>query len=1116
MSTVPRENCPDQELLQELAAGIGSPELAQRTMQHVARCRTCAAALRRYIREFSPEQSPEDLAILNQLKSSRPEWQKKLVREQLGGKKGFRWLKLAPAGVAFAAAVLGAFAGPTLLLNFKVMQANKQVASAFAQRRTTEMRLSSVDYSPYNPFPITLGPEGGRGLDEVPPSLHEASGAANKNLQSSHADPRWLQIQGRALLWESTPSSLEKAEKDFEKAKSGGLATPSLEIDLAASYFERDSRADRPNLQRTLNLLSEVLNKPGLNNDDRASALYDLAITYEKMHAWDMAVSTWEKYLAVDSTSAWAEQARTHLKEGKTKSPGSAGVKSTDPKAFLQQLGDSRMQRQVEDYQDIAISMWLPDALEKNDGNSIKAVHALADLLRQQHSDAWLGDLLSSLEARDLAAVKALAIALQTNGQGDHTQALAQAQKAAQIFAQNKSPAGEFRARIEEVNALRRALNGSDCLARASPLWDRISRTGYHWLKARLSLEKAECDNLIGAFADSDSNLQASRALARQFDFPLLELRNIGISAGNKRLRGNCSEGWRESVDGLAVYWQKLPSSQDRLYQFYSVMFQCALETGTLYAGEAFLRHALEMREKSPDIKKNRTIEGILHLHLANVLLSRKADQEAKQERERAAALIDFKKLPPQFELTYKLEPAEFQLQHGDAKLALATLQPLRQALAENPDSFFSLRFNQALGNTFFSLRQLKEAAEAYQNAIHTSEKALDSIQDWSERLQWIHATEESYRGLVRVLIEQKDPKEALRRWELYRSRPLIQGRFSGGTLDYSIPQAAQLTSSAPRLVYAGFSDGLNIWTLHNNEVSSQWVQIERQDFENTVREFLEKCAVENSSLKEVQELGAKLYSVMVQPVIDSLAPSGTVIIELDPQTYSLPMEALRTPEGRYWGEKYSPIYSPGIWMEGSLRLPIRFDGHEPMLFLDASHAPGAGYLPGLEGQRAAVGRLFPRTHIVDSTRTNWAQARPLLATSTVFHYMGHGRPDGSGTSFDYAEQPLRAADFSPGLLRNSEMVVLAACSGAAGRENGLADTNNMVRAFLNAGVPAVIASHWNVDSTSTSQLMISFYQHLSKGETAAQAMYNARIEVLQARAHPYFWAGFTLTGRAS
>ena len=119
-------------------------------------------------------------------------------------------------------------------------------------------------------------------MDEVPPSLHDASGAANKNLQAANADPRWLQIQGRALLWESTPSSLEKAEKDFEKARAEGLATPSLEIDLAASYFERDSRAEHPNLQRTLNLLSEVLSKPNLSKDDQASALFNLAIAYEK------------------------------------------------------------------------------------------------------------------------------------------------------------------------------------------------------------------------------------------------------------------------------------------------------------------------------------------------------------------------------------------------------------------------------------------------------------------------------------------------------------------------------------------------------------------------------------------------------------------------------------------------------------------------------------------------------------------------------------------------------------------------------------------------------------------------------------------------------------------
>jgi CHAT domain-containing protein len=130
---------------------------------------------------------------------------------------------------------------------------------------------------------------------------------------------------------------------------------------------------------------------------------------------------------------------------------------------------------------------------------------------------------------------------------------------------------------------------------------------------------------------------------------------------------------------------------------------------------------------------------------------------------------------------------------------------------------------------------------------------------------------------------------------------------------------------------------------------------------------------------------------------------------------------------------------------------------------------------------------------------------------------MGHGKPDGSGTSLDYdGIQLLRAKDFTPQLLKNSQIVLLAACSAAAGRDNGLADTNNLVRAFLSAGVPSVIASHWNVDSASTSRLMVSFYQHLAKGEPVARAMYNARIDVLRTKAHPYFWAGFILAGRAN
>src|ERR1051326_8759841 len=274
----PYHPCPDDEVLQEVAAGLSFPELAERTWQHAARCSVCGPALKRYKREFADEPTPENSRILQQLESSKPEWQRRLVRDAFPRKRAL-WPKLIPVVAGLAALIVAVIEGPNLLAQYKLNQAQKQVAAAFAERRTTEARLTSTDYSAYKPFPKILGPE--RSVDELPSSLHNALSAAIDNLKEPKADPRWLQIQGRAYLWEATPSSLEKAEKNFEKARAEGLNTPDLEIDLAAAYYARDNNADHPNLQRTLDLLNKVLTEPKLGDQDRATALFNLAIAYE-------------------------------------------------------------------------------------------------------------------------------------------------------------------------------------------------------------------------------------------------------------------------------------------------------------------------------------------------------------------------------------------------------------------------------------------------------------------------------------------------------------------------------------------------------------------------------------------------------------------------------------------------------------------------------------------------------------------------------------------------------------------------------------------------------------------------------------------------------------------
>src|SRR5260221_2247617 len=100
MSALQHRDCPGDEVLQEMAAGISSPELAEQTIEHVVRCSICGPSLRRYLREFSAEESPENTRILQQLQSSTPRWQKRLVREVSASPKRAPLLKMVPVFAA--------------------------------------------------------------------------------------------------------------------------------------------------------------------------------------------------------------------------------------------------------------------------------------------------------------------------------------------------------------------------------------------------------------------------------------------------------------------------------------------------------------------------------------------------------------------------------------------------------------------------------------------------------------------------------------------------------------------------------------------------------------------------------------------------------------------------------------------------------------------------------------------------------------------------------------------------------------------------------------------------------------------------------------------------------
>src|SRR5947209_16257652 len=186
-------------------------------------------------------------------------------------------------------------------------------------------------------------------------------------------------------------------------------------------------------------------------NQARLVALFDLAIVYKKTQAWDIAVPLWEQYLQLDGSSSWAQEAQTHLKEAKSKPRPPRAQGYDHPSFFLTHAATQSLPAEVEEYQNIALELWLPRAVEDQNSDSYKAVAVLADLLEQQHSDPWLKDFLAKLGPGDLPAVQALRAAVLANEEELHEQALSQARTAAQLFAPRHNGPGELRARIEEV-----------------------------------------------------------------------------------------------------------------------------------------------------------------------------------------------------------------------------------------------------------------------------------------------------------------------------------------------------------------------------------------------------------------------------------------------------------------------------------------------------------------------------------------------------------------------------------------------------------------------------------------------------------------------------------------
>lgn len=307
--TAATPECPSDDALRQLAAGLTPEDVAPKLTQHVATCNYCGPLLQTYTEIFSDDFSPEEQAALANLKSGSAEWQQQTAREMFKrslkparGAFSWKWIMM-PAPAAAACALLALGIGITL---YARRDTPEKVERLFAQEYKENRQLAvRFPDTPFANMHTTRGSEQSR-LSQSR-SLLKAENIISQHRQEASKDIGWLRVGAKADILDGRPGA---AIAVLSPALARYPDSVPLAMDLAVARFElAETSGDAQSYQMAQDLLTQVLAREPKN----CVALFNRAVVLERLRRPEMASADWKATLQCESDPAWAAEARAKL-----------------------------------------------------------------------------------------------------------------------------------------------------------------------------------------------------------------------------------------------------------------------------------------------------------------------------------------------------------------------------------------------------------------------------------------------------------------------------------------------------------------------------------------------------------------------------------------------------------------------------------------------------------------------------------------------------------------------------------------------------------------------------------------------------------------------------------
>ncbi len=333
-------------------------------------------------------------------------------------------------------------------------------------------------------------------------------------------------------------------------------------------------------------------------------------------------------------------------------------------------------------------------------------------------------------------------------------------------------------------------------------------------------------------------------------------------------------------------------------------------------------------------------------------------------------------------------------------------------------------------------------------------------------------------------------------------------------------------------------------------ELKAYPLEIKQKELEDRVARFRETLATGSPGFRQP---ASELYDLLLKPAAAQLQGRTSLIIVPDGALWELPYQTLQTGPNRYLIEDAAIAYAPSLTAlreMNKLRQGKKSTANSSTLLAFGNPALGKQNisgakpvlmdeklesLPEAERQVNEIKQIYgaAKSRVYIGAAANEEHVKAEAGSYRILHLATHGILNNSSPMYSFLQLAQTEGDRNEdGLLEaweimkldlQADLVVLSACETARGRVGTGEGMIGLSWALFIAGSPTSILSQWKVDSASTTELMVEFHRQLkaqianpADSFSAARALREADLKLLRNERyrHPFYWAGFVVTGK--